>query len=388
MSSLFRVACLAFLLAFSTLAPAGHLPGDELEAFPISRAAEPIVVPVTIGDKSYPFLVDSGSTFTVFDTSLVSLLGDEVERKTILTPAGQKEFQLARPKAASVGRLPLGKDSSVVLHDLTRLREASGLDIRGYLGMDFLSRHVVRIDFDRGRLTFLRSAGDGAGQRLPLRLEGGRAWVEARLAGAPSPEWFLLDTGHVGLDSGRLRPELISQLERAGKLRVVGVTKVETAGGRMEVKQGFLEALNLGQFEHKNLLFASTRDCNAFSLEFCARYVATFDFPGRAVYLRESSRHASPDQVGATGLALIRRGGKTLVEGVREGSPAAKAGLLKGDELLSLAGRNAREGCIVALGRLLCGSGRTVRVVIRRGEEIRDVSLNLDTAWRMPGKEN
>src|SRR5262245_1784866 len=298
-------------------------PEDELEGFAISREVEPIVIPVTIAGKSYPFLVDTGSTYTVFDTSLASLLGEEIERRSVLTPAGLREFQVAKPKAAKVGRLPAFTDSPVLLVDLAQHREASGLDMRGCLGMDFLSRHVVRIDFDRGRFSLLKSAGQVAGRRLPLMMEGGRAWVEVDMTGTTSSERFLIDTGHVGLDSGRLRPELIRQLEQAGKLRPVGVRTVETAGDRMEVKQGFVEWLKLGEFEHKGMLFTSTRDCNAFSLEFCARYVATFDFPGGAVYLQPSRRHASEDQVGGSGLAILRREGKMVIEGVREGSPAA-----------------------------------------------------------------
>ena len=382
MSSLASISCLAILLGLTALSAVGKPPEDELEGFAISREVEPVVIPVTIAGKSYPFFVDSGAASTVFDTSLAPLLGEEIGRRSVQTPAGLREFQVAKPKAATVGRLPLCTDSPVLLLDLAQHREASGLDIRGCLGMDFLSRHVVRLDFDRGRFSLLRSAGQEAGRRLPLKMEGGRAWVEAGVTGTASPEWFLIDTGHVGLDSGRLHPELIRRLEQAGKLRPVGARTVETAGGRMEVKQGFVEGLKLGEFEHKGMLFTSTRDCNALSLEFCARYLATFDFPGGAVYLRPSSRHASEDQVGGSGLGILRRGGKTVVEGVRDGSPAAKAGLLKGDELLSIDGRKAHEGSIVALGRLLCGGGRTVRVVIRRGEEVREVALTLDISWR------
>jgi hypothetical protein len=326
--------------------------------------------------------MDSGSNYTVFDTSLAPLLGGDIEQRSVQTPAGLKEFQFVRPTSAAVGRLPLFKDSPILLHDLAQHREASGLDIRGCLGMDFLSRHVVRLDFDRGRFSLLKSAGQEAGQRLPLKMEGGRAWVEAGLMGTASPEWFLIDTGHVGLDSGRLRPELIRQLEQAAKLRPVGVRNVETAGGRMEVNQGFVESVKLGEFEHKEMLFTSTRDCSAFSLEFCARYVATFDFPGGAVYLQPSSRHASKDQVGGSGLGILRREGKTVVEGIREGSPAAKADLLKRDELLSIDGRKAQDGSIVSLGRLLCGSGRTVRVKIRRSGQVREMNIRLDTSWR------
>ena len=112
MSSLAHLSCLAILLGLTAKPP-----DDELEGFAISREVEPIVIPVTIAGKSYPFLVDTGSTYTVFDTSLAPLLGEEIERRSVLTPAGLSEFQVAKPKAASVGRFPACTDSPVLLVD-------------------------------------------------------------------------------------------------------------------------------------------------------------------------------------------------------------------------------------------------------------------------------
>ena len=125
------------------------------------------------------------------------------------------------------------------------------------------------------------------------------------MSGGDRAEWFLLDTGHIGLDSGRLRPELIRQLSEAGKMRPVAASQVETGGGRMEIRQGFLDCLRIGGFEHKGLLVSNTQDCNAVGLGFCARYRITLDFPTGVVYL-QASRHAIEDQPGGSGLGILR----------------------------------------------------------------------------------
>jgi S1-C subfamily serine protease len=53
---------------------------------------------------------------------------------------------------------------------------------------------------------------------------------------------------------------------------------------------------------------------------------------------------------------------------VRPGSPAAKAGLLPGDELLQIDGQDAHG--VIAANRLLCaGSGRDKKLVVNRGSE-------------------
>ena len=41
---------------------------------------------------------------------------------------------------------------------------------------------------------------------------------------------------------------------------------------------------------------------------------------------------------------------------------------------------------VLSLWRLLAGTGRTVRLVIRRGDDVREVPLSLDTSWRIAGK--
>jgi hypothetical protein len=150
------------------------------------------------------------------------------------------------PPAAFVGSLPLAKDRPVMVLDLKPTSEALGLEIKGCLGMDFLSQYVVRIDFDQGRLALSRTPGRDAGQAVPLQIGGGRAFVEANVFGTGPANSFLIDTGDIGLGSGRLTGSTFRLLNELGKLSRDGVSKVETGGGRMEVKQGFVESLTIG----------------------------------------------------------------------------------------------------------------------------------------------
>src|SRR5262249_55125663 len=159
----------------------------------------------------------------------------------------------------------------------------------------FLAKYALRLDFDRGRLTLLRSAGRDAGQPVPLKLERGTAWVEVKLL-EESPPWrFLVNTGAIGTGSGLLGTDTFYSLEQVGKLRREGGTIAETAGGRVEGRQGRLQTLKLGPFEHRDLCFTAAPGSAVLSLSFWARYTATFDFPARVVYLQKSSRHDSVD---------------------------------------------------------------------------------------------
>jgi hypothetical protein len=382
-----RVLCLVLLLPLLPLASASPAGDDVLEEFDIGRDAGPIVVPVTIQGKRYPFVVDTASSHSVFDTSLRPCLCNPVKAQHILTPAGLKQFAFAIPPDTFVGRLPLCKTAPVLVHDLQRLRETAGLDIKGFLGMDFLSQYVVRIDFDRGRLALLRAVGRDAGHPLAIKRVQGTPRVEADVMGAGPAVWFLIDTADFGSDSGRLTEGTFGLLKDFGKLTPAGESRAETGGGVMEVKQGRLECIKIGPFEHRGLCFGTTKDTEALGLGFWARYTVTFDFPANTMYLRANMRHGSADVVGGSGLGMVRREGRTFVECIADGSPAAKAGIRKGDEIVSIEGKKASEGSLLVLGRLLCGEGRTVRLVVRQGREVRKVPLRLETSWRT-GKKN
>jgi hypothetical protein len=385
MSGRARLAALAFLVSLCCSAAAA--PQGVLEEFSIDKEGGPMVVPVTIQGKVYRFVVDTGASHSIFDVSLKPLLGAAKDARVVVTPSGPREFEFAMPPAGCVGKLPLPKDAPVLVHDLTHLREALGLDVYGFLGMDFLSRYVVRIDLDRGRLTFSRSAGQEAGQSAPLQFTRGLPCLEADLIGFGPGEWFVIDTGDVGATSGRLTGTTCRLLEKLDHLTPLGQTRVQTAAERVEVKQGRVKSLKISNFSHQGLCFSEASDWNALGLCFLSRYTVTFDFPNQVAYLKPSTRHQCPDQPGGSGLGILRRDGRTLVLCVREGGPAARAGLAKDDEIVSIDGRAAAERAIPALGRLLCAEGRAVRVVFRRGGEVKETTILLGTGSRVGDKQ-
>jgi S1-C subfamily serine protease len=79
--------------------------------------------------------------------------------------------------------------------------------------------------------------------------------------------------------------------------------------------------------------------------------------------------------------------GQFVIVSVAEGSPSARASIRKGDEVLSIDGRKPGSASLLVLGRLLCGDGRTVRIVVRRGEQVCEVPLRLDTSWQAAKSE-
>jgi S1-C subfamily serine protease len=101
---------------------------------------------------------------------------------------------------------------------------------------------------------------------------------------------------------------------------------------------------------------------------FWSRFAVTFNFPARKLYLRETARLSLPDRWNATGLHLVKKGDLTEVDSVDADSPAAEAGLKKGDILVELNGLNAREVGLFRLYSELYVEGELKCVVRRHGK--------------------
>jgi hypothetical protein len=385
MSARNRLSCLAFLLALPGLAPAAAPPSrDVLERFDFDPEAGCIIVPVRLKGKVYPFMVDTGCTISAFDKSLQPLLGDEIGYRTGMSPGGPTPILLVKAPIAYVGRRRLPREQPVIVHDLFRkLREEHGLNVWGCIGMDFLADYPIRVDFDRGRVSILRSTDGTAGHRLRLRMAKDVCpEVQVHTETGTQPLWFTIDTGCN--DCGTLDNATYHTLYADRKLVRVGWSGSLTAAGNHTSEMGRINWLKIGPFEHADLHLARGRDNKrrVLGLGVWSRYQVTFDFPNKAVYLRKGRRHQVADLQDGSGLSILLRKGQAIVEAVAGRSPAAEADICERDVVVSIAGRKAAGANLLALRKLLHGEGRTVRLVLRRGEKTREVQLRLAVAWR------
>ena len=147
----------------------------------------------------------------------------------------------------------------------------------------------------------------------------------------------------VGLDSGSLGVLEIQSLVKHGEFREIGKTLYESFSGTNSrtIFQGGV--LSVGGFAVRSPIFDESHGSmpNGLGLGFWSRFAATFDFPARKVYLRKSVNFAHPDRWNATGLHLWKRLDSIEVAAVDPDSPAARAGLKKGDVLVNLNGLKA-----------------------------------------------
>ncbi len=352
---------------------------NVIERFPIKKDSCWILLPVEIQRRRYSFNLDTGTTHTLYDKSLWPLLGKIVARRNVGTKEDGFTYPFFNPPDARLGKLTLPKDYYVAGVDRKEFHEDTGEEIHGTLGMDFLKQQIFRIDFDRAEVVFLRAVGPDPGQRLDLRLTKNQPQVKVELPGLKEPEWFLLDTGTAregGWCGGSLRHAAFEALIQSGKLTSVDKSPTLSGRGWKMARTGWLDSFCFAGNTHKTLMFDEER-ISIIGLDVLSRYVVTFDFPHRAIYLKKGRQFDRPNRYDCSGLSMRRVKGETVVVSVTQGSAAAKAGIRLGDVLLQI-DKNPIDGMtLFTLRDRLCEEGKKICFTVRRGNQRLEVPVVL-----------
>jgi NPCBM/NEW2 domain/Aspartyl protease len=236
--------------------------------------------------QELPFIVDTGTSGTLIDTSLEPKLGK---------PLGTAVYQswgvkvtnnvYAAPKLY-LGGVPLKMTGpAIVAYDLKKDSSAFDRTIMGILGMDVLEHYCIQLDFAAGKMRFLDDASADKhkwGKAFPivaLNSNDSRPAVAYNLLGLQGPH-SLIDSG---CDSdGWLMPKYFGQWTN----QAVAPPKGEARSPN-------------GYFDGEKYLFVSLArndvESDGIGLRFLARHLVTLDFPDHTLYLKHQSIGPLPD---------------------------------------------------------------------------------------------
>lgn len=296
------------------------------ESFKFDPDEKLVIVPVRVGSRDYRFVLDTGSTVTVVDNSLRQFLGPRIGSDQMSVASGREiEAGFWSLLAARVGTLRFTQDRCCCL-DLTPAREASGCDIRGVLGMDFLKRWIIRIDFDEGRLEFLNPGTPSVperGEYIPITFDENNIACVSAVVGNDATIPFRVDTG--AAITGSLDGAILRRVIHYHEFQLTGDEKHAEMGGGFSSQVGRLLWFSIGSFRHHNLRFSSGAS-NVIGLGYLSRYRVTIDFPGARLYLAKGKQFADPDYGCTCGLFRVFKTSGVEVMSVDSRGPAFVAG--------------------------------------------------------------
>jgi hypothetical protein len=350
-----------------------------LAEFLIAKGGDPILLPVTFQREDYLFLLDTGSTHMVFDTSLRNDLGQLRATTTVVTPQDKKvTVECYDAPKAFLGPLNIKECVNVLCAQIEELDLIEDERVSGIIGMNFLIRYAVQIDFDGGILTFLQPlAGENPNWGEPFASNHSSPLVlqtSANILDNIEAD-FTIDTGC--LATGTLDPSVFRKVVPEEGAKTLE-TRVKTLAGILDTREARIDELSFGPFEYEGLIFDECSP-NLLGLPFLSRHTVTFDFFNGIMYLEQGRQFRKKDERDMSGLRLARYSNKTLIYAVEPDSPAHKAGIWPGDVITRVANKNALSYQLWELRALLKSkAGRTILMTIKRADEAKQVSLQLE----------
>ncbi|MGH7194508.1 MAG: retropepsin-like aspartic protease, partial [Candidatus Saccharimonadales bacterium] len=287
-SAILVLACLTLVASLRFVALGQARPPDPvvLDEFNVARGGNFLTLPVTMNDKVYPFLIDTGCTFCSFDGALRALLGPKTRTEVALVAGGATQFDFYSAPAFRLGRLDFRPKEAMHV-DLREYMMFKGNDVYGIVGFTCLLDKVISIDFDAGKVRFLDRVPTNAGHRVPLEwsmkgklLDG--PYAVASVAGAGDCRFFV-DTGYLSFDTGELEKSLLDRLQASRRVEYIGpATSAWGLAGMAPKRTARLRQLSIGPFSHREVLVSDSSLHNKLGLRYLSRYVVTFDFPNKA----------------------------------------------------------------------------------------------------------
>ena len=110
------------------------------------------------------------------------------------------------------------------------------------------------------------------------------------------------------------------------------------------------------------------------------RFQVTFDYTHKTAWLKPGSRYSKRDEFSLAGLQLARFDGAVRAMNVLAGSPAERAGLQEGDEVLAVDGRTMKDWTFDALDAMLEHGvpGSQHKIEYRRDGRKKNAKLTLE----------
>lgn len=361
-----------------------HAADENYQQVPLFDDGVMIRVPVNAFGKTLYFLVDTGFTVSAIDTKYKPYLGEGAGTNRVGSPLEANNvlpvFQC--PEISIAGKsLELDK---ITCLDLKMARLISGQPCDGILGMDFFSKNVVSIDFDKRVFYLYNKVPENVRETfvaVPLKQFYQHYTVEVSVNHTQTLD-LMIDTGDNSSIS--LNSEGWQKVFTTNQTNEVSTIVAGVGNQVAQSKIGVVGQLAIERLTYTNLhatYILNPDDPSHLGLGFFRRHNVTFDFANRVLYLEPGKDFSIPDKEDMSGLHLLREGEMTIVYSVDENSPAFAHGIKPKDFIESVNGQKASSLPIKAI-RLILQSrdGDKVTLQVRRGDDLMDFKFALKNA--------
>jgi hypothetical protein len=370
-------------------------PSKFLTSFPFRMLTGGIVmIRARIGD--YPdtlnFIIDTGSGGISLDstTCLQLHIPTELSDKTIRGIAGIRRVSFVYNEKL---RLPGLLVDSLNFHvsDYDVLTSVYGEKIDGIIGYSFLSRYIVKLDYDSSKINVYTTGTikypKGGYLFHPflvgLPVQGARVKDEADIASR-----FYFDTG-AGL-CVLLSSDFVTDSSLfSPKKRKPVITQAEGLGGKTTMKLTTVKEVRFGPFHFRNVpayVFDDIYNITSYpSLgglignDLLRRFNIILNYDRREIHMIPNSHYHDLFDYSYTGLGIYWVDNAIRVVDIMKNSPAEKAGFKEGDIIIAVG--NSFSNNIQIYKSLFQNINENVQVIVKRPSGLVELSLRVKSIF-------
>ena len=266
------------------------------------------------------------------------------------------------------------------------LSSVYGMEIDGIIGHSFLSRYLVKVDFDSLKISvfspgyisypphgFLLHPSFQGLPTVPLTIKDSRKITSHYFFDTGAGLCLLLST-HFNEDSAIL-------LKRRKPVEI----EVQGMGGKKRMRLSLVKELQVGTYKFKKVptyLFEDEYNVLAYPQrtgligdDILRHFNLIINYQQKEIYLTPNSHFNDPFDYSYTGLTLYRLDGQVFIDDIVKGSPADKAGLKNGDLVMSI--DNNFSGDLEVYKDLLQKTGYRINIIVMRENKPLIVSLRV-----------
>jgi hypothetical protein len=395
-----RAIIFAFFIYLLVVGEEAAAKPRRIESIPFEMVGSYVIIKARINDSSVlNLIVDSGIRNTIITELMegdnISLNYSDVKELMGLGGGEHLEAYASNSNTLKVGKLKLDYKTVYVLkNDVFNLSKHTGTKINGLIGVDFFQHHVVEIDYTHKRIRFYdpetMSLPNGYGM-LPITIEGQKMFVELSLQKpdtASKRVKMLIDTG----------AELNAWFQTSTKESInvpekwVQGTIGEGFNGIITGKYAHIPQLCFGDFCLKNpivsfpdsssingIISVSRRD-GTIGSQLLSRFNLFFDYIQQKIYFKPNENFNNKFVYNVAGIEIVQIAqmiNLCEVLDVWSKSPAEKAGVQRGDQIIEINGVRAFEMTVGEIRKIFeTSSRRPLRMTLMRKDK--QISVEID----------
>ncbi len=333
------------------------------------------------------FIFDTGSSGISLDSSTVAYLGIQPSPSNfaIRGVAGIRRVPFVYGRSLRIGSL---QADSLDFHvnNYSVLTSVYGVRIDGIIGYSLLSRYVIRIDPEELQMDWFAPGAQvypRRGYRMSLELDKLPSYP-AQIQGLQTDQpTFLVDLG-AGLNVLFSR-RYVQQTGLLDPARKRWIKSGEGIGGRIEMELTTVRQVRVGPYRFRRVpvnIFDDDYNVTNYPVwaglignELFRRFQVVLNYPKKEMHIVPNRFFGESFDYSYSGLELYLIANKIRIGYLAPGSPAERAGLQTGDEVIAV--NKNFSGILNEYKIQLQKAGERVRIIYRREEKIGELEFRV-----------